>query len=136
MNKMPTAKSAIVTKVVPIILFGILLGLFGWLIWTRHVNKQPATQQDVQKYAMFEGTVTGRNNGCAYDDACTVSVDNKVIVTGGGLTANPDANIYGVTDVDLSNGDKVSVKALNTDHGLTLQGCQECYITRGEARRR
>ncbi len=130
MSKAPASKNATVTKVISAALFGVLLGLLGWFIWTRHADKQPITRQNTQKYATFEGTVTGRNNGCAYDDACIVSVDNKIIVTGGGLTNNPNANIYGATDADLSNGDKVNVKALNTDHGLTLQGCKECYITR------
>jgi hypothetical protein len=135
MNKQSPAKNATLTKTISIVLLGVLFGLIGWFIWARHTDKQPTTQQQVQKYAMLEGTVTGRNNGCAHDDICTVSVDNKVIVTGGGLMADANANIYGITDADLRIGDKVSVKALSTDHGLTLQGCRECYITRGELRR-
>jgi len=116
-------KKSYVTKIAVILV--ILLAVFGYYIWT----------QKGGSFVTFSGTITARNNGCAYDDTCTISVDGKVIVTGGGLTADPNANIYGTTDNDLRIGDKVSVKARTTDQGLTLQGCQDCYITRGSIQR-
>lgn len=121
-----------------ILLAVILFGTVGWFVWSKNntdgTSSKQATHQSEQKYTTFDGTVTAMDNGCAYDATCSVSVDGKAIITGGGLSANPDANVYGATDADLAIGDKVSVKALSSDHGLTLQGCSECHITRGSVR--
>ncbi len=119
-------------RLVIITLAILLLGVIGWFLWAPH-NSTSGGQ--TQKYTTFDGKVTGINNGCAYDDTCTVTVDDKIIVTGGGLSSDPNANVYGTKDADLAIGDKVSVKALSAEHGLTLQGCQECYISRGSIRR-
>jgi hypothetical protein len=126
-----------ITRKVLIVVCVIILILIGWYAWASQVrnDRQPAAQQATETFTTFSGTVTARNNGCAHDDICTVTVDGRTIVTGGGLTADPNANTYGVMDNDLRIGDKVSVKARSTDHGLTLQGCQDCYITRGTLQR-
>lgn len=126
-----TPKSILTVKNILIVLIAVLLIFLGWFIWSQrtHIDNEQKAQPTPQKYTIFEGTVTGINNGCAYDATCTVSVDNRAIITGGGLSSDPEANVYGVTDADLASGDKVSVKALNSDYGLTLQGCRECYIT-------
>lgn len=115
----------------------MLLMAAGWYIWaTRTANNEHSTvQQTTDTIVTLSGTVTARNNGCAHDSICTVSVDGRVIVTGGGLAADPNANIYGTADNDLRIGDKVRVKARTTDHGLTLQGCPDCYVTRGSIQR-
>ncbi len=114
----------------------MLLAVLGCFIWAHsHKDQRSAPQPKAGSFATFSGTVTARNNGCAYDDVCTISVDDKIIVTGGGLTADPNANIYGTTDNDLRIGDKVNVKARSTDLGLTLQGCKDCFITRSELQR-
>ncbi len=136
MQKQLAPRKTGVTTTVTVV-FVILLVILGWYIWTTHANKSrgSASQQKTESFVTFSGTVTARNNGCTHDDVCTVSVDGKVIVTGSGLTADPDANVYGTTDADLRIGDKVSVKARSTDYGLTLQGCEDCYVTRGKLQR-
>jgi len=75
----------------------------------------------------FSGTVDATNNGCAYDDTCSVTVDGKVIVTGGGLSSNPEGNVYG-SSAAVKIGDKVHAKAIKTPNLYTLQGCSSCYI--------
>ncbi len=122
----------------------ILISCVGYYIWHTHDTKKqtvasstnlvkspksarsPSTQTTEVN---FNGVVTGINNGCNYDGRCLIIVDDKSIITGGGLSAYPNENIYG-TSSDVKVGDKVTVKALRTGDGFTLQGCSSCYIKR------
>ncbi|SRR6266498_4213705 len=132
MHKLSNQQSGFGVIEIIIIVVVTALGFAGWYAWIRNTDNSTSSQQN---YVEFEGTVTAMSNACHYDAGCSVAVDGKEISTGGGLTNDPQANTWGSTDADLSNGDHVKVKARNGKYGLTLQGCKECYITRGEARR-
>jgi hypothetical protein len=135
MSKTSPQSNANLRKII-IILLAVILAFIGWYFWRR--DKAPIvtnnTNQNQGAFEEFQGKVTAINNGCNHDDACSVTVDGKTIITGGGLSVNDQANTYGVVDADLGIGDKVKVKALNKDAALTLQGCSDCYITRGSVR--
>ncbi len=78
--------------------------------------------------ATFNGIVTATTSDCLSGGVCTVMVANKSIVTGGGLSANAQDNVYGRVAKDLKIGDTVFVKALKTSKGFTMQRCPTCYI--------
>jgi|GEM_PF-1534619 len=136
MSKPSPRSNTNLRKVIIILIAVTLVAVIGWYFWTR--DKAPAAtnspNQDQGAFAEFQGKVTAINNGCNHDNVCSVTVNEKPIITGGGLSVNEQSNTYGVVDADLAIGDKVKVKALNKDRGMTLQGCNDCYITRGSIR--
>jgi hypothetical protein len=134
MGKTPPESGSNLRKTIIILLGVILLAFLGWYFWMR--DKSPAVTDNSNQgtLTVFQGKVTGINNGCNHDDVCSVTVEGKTIITGGGLTSNEQTNTYGIVDADLNIGDEVKVRARNTSSGMTLQGCSDCYITRGSIR--
>jgi len=122
-----------------------VIGFTGWYVLNR---KTDTTQQKTNSssssssseqtsqvraegnYSLFEGTLKHINNGCAADGTCSMTVDDKVIITGGGLGPSQEENTWGITEADFHLGDKVTVKALKDGDNYTLHRCAECYIKR------
>jgi len=138
MGKLPPRSNFSLQKAIIILLVVILVGFIGWYFWPRDqiptAANTPSPTPMQGAFAEFEGKVTALNNSCNHDDVCSVTVDGKPIITRNGLSANEQSNTYGVVDADLAIGDKVKVKAVNKGGGMTLQGCSDCYITRGSVR--
>ncbi len=79
----------------------------------------------------FEGTVLSISRACESDGDCSVTLqDGKVITTGGGRTAHPADNVWGVALLDmLQPGTPAKIRAVRIDdQKYTLQRCQDCYI--------
>lgn len=113
----------------------ILLSLAGWYIYNRRhpANNATSNVSSNASVATFSGLITNINNGCDSDGACSITVDGKIVITGGGLAATQVENTYGNLGLNGGNshfkiGQKVSVKALNTNYGYTLQTCSDCYV--------
>ncbi len=128
-----------------VVIVGVI-GFTGWYVLSRKTstdqsktNSTPPSQQNSQvqidgKYTLFEGTLTNINRGCDADGVCSMTVDDQVIITGGGLGPNQEANTWGTTEADFNTGEKVTVKALKDEDNYTLHRCAECYVRRATPR--
>jgi hypothetical protein len=114
-----------------VVMFGLVLG--GLLWWFMAGQGEPTSTPQPRtsgKYTLFDGTIKNINRACDFDGQCAFTVDDKIVVTGGGLGPTPEDNIFGTIDRDLKIGEKVTVKALKADDRYTLRRCGECYVKR------
>ena len=112
-----------------------IVGLIGFTAWYVHGHRSVTspTSSDTNASVTFSGKITEINNACYTDGTCSVTVDDKSIVTGGGLSVTDSSNQYGNLGPSGGNfgfkiGQTVSVRALKTNYGYTLQGCADCYV--------
>ncbi len=127
----------------------VIIGLVGVGIWYLYLNRSVAVKINTAaptsaaptpvgtvstvSAKTFSGTITSMNNGCESDGSCSITVDKKVVITGGGLAATEAQNTYGNLGRNGGNsrfkvGQMVEVYALTTDSGYTLQACSSCYV--------
>ena len=128
-----------VVELILVILIILVLGAIGWLVYenqhkaTKSVPMKTSTKSlsTQSKIVTFSGKVTNISHDCNFDGSCSVTVDNKVVITGGGLGPTPDSNVYGYSKLDTLNlGDIVNVRAVKDKYGYTLQGCTSCFVVK------
>lgn len=104
-------------------LFVLAMGLgIGYIAGKSHIaGGQTAT---------FNGIITEINDGCVSGGYCSLTVERKSIIIGGGKLSNPEDNVYGKVSSNIKIGNSVFVKALKTSTGFTLQHCSKCYVTK------
>jgi len=111
-----------------------LIGLGGWYVYSTHsVEKTKTVASSNSSGVTFSGRITQIYNECSADGTCSIVVNGKSIITGGGLSANDSDNTYGNLGLNGGNsnlkiGQTVSVRALKTSDGYTLQTCSDCYV--------
>lgn len=127
-------------EIVLTILIVSTIGFIGWYVFGQKTDtgqqptKSDASIQTDGKYMLFEGTLQNINRGCDADGICSMTIDDVVVITGGGLGPTQEDNTWGTTEADVSPGEKVMVKALKDGDNYTLQRCAECYVTRATPR--
>lgn len=79
----------------------------------------------------FEGTITAYSTQCFVDGICSITVDDKVIVTTRGWSQEIVGKVIGVDDfgsVEKKIGSRAEVYAKKTADGYTLYGSADYYI--------
>lgn len=93
----------------------------------------PSVPDEAATDAIFTGTIKAYSTGCFVDGICSVTVDDKVVITTIGWRANvPVGSLQGVAsigDLEQKIGAKATVYALrNSDKEYTLYGNSAYYI--------
>ena len=79
----------------------------------------------------FEGIVTGFSTGCFADGECSITVDNKKVITTTGWSQQTVGKILGVPDlgeVEKNIGNRAKVYAKKVEGGYSLYGSADYYI--------
>lgn len=89
----------------------------------------PSTAADE---VVFQGTITGVNQGCFVDAICSYKVDDYNVIVVEGMVSNPNPQVGKVIGVELDEkyiGTKVEVYAKTiSESELTIFGKDEYYI--------
>lgn len=100
---------------------------------TRHIlNNQNDSTTVASDEVMFEGIVTAYSTSCFADGICSITVDDKKIVTTRGWSHDIVGQVTGIPDfgsIESNVGAHAKVYAKKTDDGYTLYGKKDYYIT-------
>ena len=89
------------------------------------------TDASVSSGVHFEGTITAFSTACFTDAVCSITVDNKKIITTIGRSQVVLGEVRGVTDLSAvagKIGSHAKVYAKKTADGYTLYGSKDYYI--------